>query len=94
MSAEAEFVSGLIAKPPRDGAPEFVKANLSFKREELIAWLQAKEGDWVNVQVKAARSGKWYAQVDEWKPEQREAKPKAAPATKPTPESLDDEIPF
>ena len=89
--SEAEFVGGLLAKPPRPGAPDFVKANLSFKREELIAWLQSKDGEWVNVQVKAARSGKWYAQLDDWKPEQRSEKPQAKA---PAPRDDDESIPF
>ncbi len=71
MSSEKtdiEFVGGLIVKPPREGAPDFVKATLSFKRLEAIAWLQAQTGDWVNADVKEAKSGKWYAARDDWKP--------------------------
>lgn len=63
-----EFVDGLIAKKPRDTAPEWIKCNLSIKRADLILWLEQKEGDWVNVQVCEARSGKWYAEVDNWQP--------------------------
>lgn len=67
---EIQFVDGLIVKPPRDGAPEFVKGSMSIKRLELIAWLTAREGDWVNVDIKEAKSGKWYAAVDNWKPKE------------------------
>lgn len=70
MSTETEFVNGLIAKAPREGAPEYVKAGLSIKREELIAWLQSRDGEWINVDVKEGQSGKWYAAVNNWKPQQ------------------------
>lgn len=69
-SNEIEFVDGLIVKAPHDNAPEYVKAKLSIKREELIAWLESKEGDWINLDVKEAQSGKWYASVDNWRPNQ------------------------
>lgn len=83
---EIEFVDGLIAKAPRDGAPDFIKAALSIKREALIAWLQARDGEWVNIDIKEARSGKWYCAVDAWKPKEKqdgqrqERAPSRAPA--------------
>ena len=61
-------MNGLIVKAPNDNAPEYVKAKLSIKREELIAWLQSQTGDWINADVKVSQSGKWYAAVDNWKP--------------------------
>ena len=63
-----EFVDGLIAKKPRDTAPDWIKCNLSIKRADVIRWLEQKEGDWINVQVCEAKSGKWYAEVDNWQP--------------------------
>jgi hypothetical protein len=65
--SEIDFVEGLIVKAPHAKAPDFVKASISIKREELIAWLQKQKGDWVNVDVKEARSGKWYAAVNDFK---------------------------
>lgn len=65
---EKVFVDGLIAKKPRDTAPEWVKLNISIKRVDLIRWLEGQQDDWINVQVSEARSGKWYAEVDTWKP--------------------------
>ena len=66
--SEIKFVDGLIAKAPREGAPDFLKCCLSIKREELIKWLTAQAGDWVNLDVKEGKTGKWYAAVNEWKP--------------------------
>jgi hypothetical protein len=65
---EKIFVDGLIAKKPREAAPAWVKCDLSIKREELLDWLAKQTGEWVNVQVCEARSGKWYAEVNTWKP--------------------------
>jgi hypothetical protein len=66
--SEKIFVDGLIAKKPDEKAPDWVKCKLSVKREELIAWLTNQEGDWLNLQVSEGRNGKYYAEVDTWKP--------------------------
>ena len=82
MSDEKEFVDGLIVKAPHEKAPNFVKCNISIKRKDLGNWLRGKDDDWINIQVKEGKtSGKWYAEVDTWKPnkEKQEAK-QSAPA--------------
>ena len=28
---------------------------------ELIAWLNTKDGEWINADVKVSQGGKWYA---------------------------------
>lgn len=90
MSNETEFVDGLIVKAPRDGAPDFVKASISMKRQELIDWLSARKEEWVNLDVKEARSGKWYAAVNDYKP--KGEKPRSG---KPAPlDDGGDTIPF
>jgi len=66
--SEKIFVDGLIAKKPDEKAPDWVKCKLSVKRKELIAWLTNQEGDWLNLQVSEGRNGKYYAEVDTWKP--------------------------
>lgn len=68
MSNENNYIDGLIVKAPHENAPEYVKAKLSFKREELIGWLSGQSGDWINADVKVSQNGKWYAAVDTWKP--------------------------
>ena len=89
MAEENEFPKGFIVKKPRDGAPDFVKASISIKREELIEWLSSKDGDWINLDVKEAKSGHWYSSVNTFKPKQ-ETKPGAnVPAAE-----YDDGIPF
>ena len=96
--SDIEYIDGLIAKAPNDKAPEYVKAKLSIKREALITFLQQRDGDWVNAEIKVSKNGKWYVAVDTWKPnsdgqpdrpQRQESKP--APSDS---DFSDDSIPF
>jgi len=66
--SDIEFIDGLNAKAPNQGAPEYVKAKLTIKREALIAFLQQRDSEWINAEIKESKSGKWYVAVDAWKP--------------------------
>lgn len=104
MSNQNEFVNGLIVKAPHDNAPEYVKAKLSIKRDELKAWLDTKPDEWINLDVKVSSTGKWYAAVDNWKPNGNGTPRRNAPAQrresaqdKPAFDDVpfqDDDIPF
>lgn len=95
MSNDAKYIEGLIAKAPHENAPAYVKAKLSIKRQELIAWLQQQEGEWINADVKVSQAGNWYAQVDTWKPNQDRVGQSRPAQSAPKDESFDDEkIPF
>ena len=90
---EIEFVDGLIVKAPHPKAPDFVKAQIAIKVAELGQWLREKfkAGDeWVNIDVKEAKSGKWYAAVSTYKPKEKEEpqKPKGHF------DDMSDDIPF
>ena len=94
MSEEIEFVDGLIVKAPHERAPDFVKASISIKVEDLGVWLRAKHKageEWVNLDVKEAKSGKWYAAVNTYKPKE---KAPAKPAPKGKADDMDSDIPF
>jgi hypothetical protein len=83
---EKKFINGLIVKAPSESAPEYVIARLSIKRAELIEWLQQQQGEWINADIKESQGGKWYAAVDDWKPQgQRGGGPvqSRAPAARP-----------
>ena len=91
MADDIQFVDGLIVKAPRSGAPDFVKASISIKVADLGVWLREKHKageEWVNVDVKTSKGGKWYAAVNTFKPEK-----KAAPEQK-RPADDEDMIPF
>jgi len=63
------FIDGLFAKKPHEKAPDFVKAKLSIKREDMLKWLGEQSDEWINIDVKeSGKTGKWYAAIDEWKP--------------------------
>jgi hypothetical protein len=75
---EIEFVDGLIVKAPHPKAPDYVKASISIKVEDLGKWLREKykAGDeWVNIDVKESKAGKWYAAVSNFKPKAKEEAP-------------------
>jgi hypothetical protein len=86
--SDVEFADGLLVKPPHENAPDFVKANISIKRDDLIAWLQKRPEVWLNLDVKVSRAGRWYASLNNWKP-----KPKADDV-KADDDDFADDIPF
>lgn len=94
--SDMEFVNGLIVKAPSPKAPDFVKCSISIKVDELGVWLREKHKageEWVNIDVKESKSGKWYAAVSTYK--KQESKPAAKPAARARPAAdTDDEIPF
>ena len=78
MADDIEFVKGLIVKAPHANAPDFVKAAISIKVADLTEWLSDRNEEWINVDVKESRGGKWYAAVSTFKPkQQQEQKPGA-----------------
>jgi hypothetical protein len=83
--AKKEFVDGMIIKAPRDGAPDFVKGAISIKREELGNWLGTKDDEWINIDMKSGQSGKWYAEVNNWKPEGASTSNQASPTNQEAP---------
>ena len=97
MSNDIEFIDGFFAKAPHENAPEFVKAKVNIKREELLSWLSGRSDEWINIDIKEGRSGKWYASVDNWQPNENhstsslESPPKTFNLTE---EDGLDEIPF
>jgi len=95
--SDIQFVDGLIVKAPREGAPDFVKGSVSIKREELIAWLSNKPDEWINIDIKESKGGKWYAAVNDWKPNKVSDSDSQQPANQSsaTPDDgFDDDIPF
>ena len=82
-----KFIPGLIVKSPNERAPSYVKATLSMKRAELLAWLQGQSGEWINADIKESQNGKWYAQINTYKagsgksdkPSREDYRPPAAP---------------
>ena len=71
MDNNLEFPEGIIFKLPRNEAPDFVKGSLSIKRADLIKWLSGKSDEWINLDLKVGKSGKGYAAINTWKPDNK-----------------------
>ena len=66
--AEIKFPEGILAKKPHENAPDFVKAKLSIKKDDLITWLKMQDSEWINLDLKESQKGGYYLSVDDWKP--------------------------
>jgi hypothetical protein len=62
----AEFIDGLRAFKPREGAPSFVIANLVVKKSELVNWL-AQQDEEIRLDLKEAKNGSYYLQTNDYK---------------------------
>ena len=67
--SEKVFIPGLSAKKPHDRAPSFVKAKISIKVADLLEYLQAQDGEWINGDLKESQGGTFYIELDTWKPD-------------------------
>ena len=72
---DKEFPQGIIAKLPHENAPDFVKFSLSLNKPSLMQWLNTKNEEWINLQAKISREGKFYLEVDNWKPRSQQSTP-------------------
>ena len=69
--ADQTFVDGLIVK---DAPVDFIVAKLSFKVDEIKAFLDANNSNgWVNADIKISQGGKMYAALNNWKPDAQQA---------------------
>lgn len=68
---ENKFVDGLFVNR-RENAPDFLKASLSFN-ERFIDYLKSNFNakGYCNIDLKESKTGKLYAQLNDWKPEER-----------------------
>ena len=90
MSEEKNFVDGLLVKLPDDNAPDFVKLKLSIKLDDFGKWVANQKStepniEWLNIEIKEGRSGKWYAERNMWKPPEDEKPAASAPSTSDVP---------
>lgn len=79
MNDEKIFADGFSFKR-NENAPEFVVGRMSLKVDEAIAFIKKHEKrGWLNLNVKTARSGNIYVELDTYEPkgDQPESKPKA-----------------
>jgi hypothetical protein len=66
---EKIFANGLIFKSPKENTPEFVKGHISVKVDEFTKFLEENDNNgWVNIDLKKSREGKFYFELNTWKP--------------------------
>ena len=92
MSDEKQFIDGMLVKPPHEKAPDFVKCSGGFRRLAMIEYLQNQTGDYVNFDIKESRNGKWYAELNTFKP--KDAQRPTVDEAPPQESIADDDIPF
>lgn len=89
--SEKEFIDGMSVKVPHEKAPDFVKASGSIKLDAFANYLRElkkrePDAEWLNFQIKVAKSGKWYVERDTWEPKK---------AADPTPATVEeDDLPW
>lgn len=87
---EKIFADGFSFKR-NENAPDFVVGRLSMKVDEAIAFMKKHEKrGYVNLNVKTARSGNHYVELDTYEPKQAAG----AKAETPKAKAEDDDIPF
>jgi len=68
MKDEKIFADGFSFKRS-ENAPEFVVGRLSLKVDEAIAFIkQYEKRGWINFNIKTARSGNAYVELDTYEP--------------------------
>jgi uncharacterized protein (DUF2235 family) len=100
---EKIFADGFSFKRS-EKAPDFVVGRMSMKSDEAVAFIrQHDKGGWVNLNIKTARTGNYYVELDTYEPTQQggAAKPAAKAQDAPKPKAVapvveedEDELPF
>lgn len=96
--SEPKFVDGLFAREPHDKVRDFIKCNIGIKKEVFQQWLSNQDTDTVNIDIMVAKSGKWYAKLNEFKlkekPEEYRANNTVPDAGFSAPPAPEDDLPF
>ena len=90
---EKIFADGFLFKR-NEKAPEFVIGRLSIKVDEAIEFIkQNQKAGWVNLDVKKARTGNFYIELDTFEAKGKETA-STKPAPKPTQQEEEYDLPF
>ena len=95
MTQDKIFAQGFSFKRSAN-APEFVVGKQSIKVDEAVAFLQANQKNgWVNLEVKQAKNGNFYMELDTWQPTGGNAPAGASNANNPfAPTTSEGGLPF
>lgn len=75
---EIVFVEGMYFKLPSVNAPEWIKGKLSIDCDEFAHFINdhRNKGGYVNIELKIAKTGKPYCELDLWEPTNKQYKDK------------------
>ena len=97
---EKIFANGFSFKR-KDNAPEFVVGRLSMKVDDAIEFIkQHQKNGWINLDVKKARTGNFYIELDTYTPKGGESSTEAkqmtnkAQSSKKPIEDTEEDLPF
>lgn len=87
-----DLIRGLYPKAKSENAPSWKIGNASINIKQFREWMGAyiKENpneEWVNMEMLVAKSGKGYAKINDYDPEQKVSTP-------PQPPEDDEDLPF
>lgn len=97
MSEDKKFIDGFFVKEP---TRDFIKCSISIKKADFADWfrneLKTSDDDWINIDVKEGKSGKWYAEQNMWRPDKSEkpSEPKNDGELKSLGQTIPEDIPF
>lgn len=91
QNSEKNFANGFILTR-RPNAPEFVLGNVAINVAEFTEWLNTHKNakGWINLDLKQAQSGKYYAEQNTWQPSSDNQPVKASQNG----QADDDDLPF
>ncbi len=76
---EKIFADGFSFKR-QENAPDFVVGRVSVKCDDAVSFMKKhQKNGWINMNIKYAKSGNPYMELDTWTPENKKAEPVAAP---------------
>ena len=87
MSEKKIYPKGIMAFPPHEKAPSFVKGSIVITPRQLVDWIkenpallmQYKEEKQLRLQLTQGQDGKLSLSVDTWKPNSQAAPKKEEP---------------
>ena len=83
MSQDEKIFADGFSFKRNEKAPDFVVGRLSMKVDEAVAFIrQHEKGGWINLNIKTARSGNHYIELDTYEPTPGASKPQATPTPK------------
>lgn len=101
MTKKPMFINGMRVSLPRDGAPKWIKFNISCKVAELTKFLTTNQNEqgWLNIDVKESKTGNIYAELNSWqkgavKPKSSDYEASTAETETPNVDVTEEELPF